>query len=338
MLRYCRQGAFVCGLAVAGLLLAAPLWAADVERATNVDKLLPNDTESVMAVNLRQIIDSPLVKKLGLDHAKQALKDQTDIQKVLDDLGFNVFTDVDNLLVAGCGATEADKDRVLMIVHGKFDIPKFEAKAAEVAEKKKDVVKIHKVTGSDTKLYEVTPEGSPQSFFVAFASKTTVVASPGKDYVLDALDKEAGKRKTELKNKDLKAVLGRVDDKQSMWTVVLGSTVAKSPLADDPMAKEIIDRIQDADLGITIDKDIKVQLGITAKTAEDAKKLDENIVDGMDQLRGILALLSQNNKDLKPLLNVLKAVKPSTKGKTITIVIEVPGELLENAAKKINKP
>src|SRR5262249_38695421 len=159
--------------------------------------------ESVMAVNLRQIIDSPLVKKLGLDHAKQALKDQTDIQKGLDDLGFNVFTDVDSLLVAGCGATAADKDRVLMIVHGKFARPKFEAKAAEVAEKKKDVVKIHKVTGSDTKLYEVTPEGSPQAFFVAFANKTTVVASPGKDYVLDALDKEAGKRKTELKNKDL---------------------------------------------------------------------------------------------------------------------------------------
>src|SRR5262249_15241960 len=108
MLRYSRQGAFLCALALAGLLLAAPLWAAEA------DKLLPNDTETVMGINVRQILDAPLVKKLGLEQAKKALKAQSDVQKILDDLGFDVFTDVDTITVAGCGATsEADKDRVL---------------------------------------------------------------------------------------------------------------------------------------------------------------------------------------------------------------------------------
>src|SRR5438128_1012730 len=62
-----------------GLLAAVCLaWLAPA-RAAEVDKLLPNDTEILVTINVRQILDSPLVKKYALD--KHAGKKQTTINK-----------------------------------------------------------------------------------------------------------------------------------------------------------------------------------------------------------------------------------------------------------------
>src|SRR5436190_1240451 len=82
--------------------------------------------------------------------------------------------------------------------------------AEEVAKDMKDVLKIHKVPdglGGTTKLYEVNPPNQDQALFVALPNGNTMVASAGKDYVLDALDKESGKKKTVLKNKELSDLL-----------------------------------------------------------------------------------------------------------------------------------
>jgi hypothetical protein len=333
MFRHRLLGAAVLGLAA--VLAAAPA------RAAEVDKLLPNDTETVFTINVKQIFDSALVKKVGLDRAKQALKDQSEVTKVLDELGFDPFKDVDTIIVAAASGTDPEKQ--LIIVRGKFDVDKFRKKAEEAAKENKDSIKITEVAdglGGKTQLYEVNvPEaGNGQNLFVAFAGKGAIVASPGKDYVLDALEKEAGKRKTQLKNKELATLLGKVDAKQSMWTTVLGSTLEKSPLPGmDDTVKDIISKIDNAVFGLTIDKDIKLELVGNAKTADDAKKLGEMMEEGLDQATTILGLLVMQQKDLKPLLKILKDVKPSVKDKAVAVELSLPGDLIEKALDKLPK-
>ena len=61
--------------ALVGAVLAAGL--AAPARAAEVDPLLPAETESVMFVNVRQVLDSDLVKKYALGQIKQALKPGT---------------------------------------------------------------------------------------------------------------------------------------------------------------------------------------------------------------------------------------------------------------------
>jgi len=75
MFRHRLPGAAVLGLAA--VLVAAPA------RAAEIDKLLPADTETVLTINVKQIFSSDLVKKVGLDKAKEALKSQSDAQKIL---------------------------------------------------------------------------------------------------------------------------------------------------------------------------------------------------------------------------------------------------------------
>jgi hypothetical protein len=318
------------GLAVAALLLTAPARAAEV-----VDKLLPNDTETVVSINIKQILNSPLGMKIPKDKIEEAIKNQDEVHKNLQDVGFDPLKDLDSILYAGASGNEPDKG--LVIVHGKFDVKKFQAKAEEVAKDMKDVLKIHKVpdaSGGTTNLYEVNAPGQDTPLFVALPSGSTMVASAGKDYVLDALDKEAGRKTTALKNKDLAALLNRIDTAQSLWMAVLGSTLSKSKLSENPDAKEVVDKISDASGGIHIDKDIKVQVSVTAKTADDAKDLDEKLKDGLNTALGAVALLAGQKKELAPLVDVLKNVKPTIKDKVVSVELEISGKDIEKAIEK----
>jgi len=338
MFAYRRLGAAAFGLTLAALLLAVPA------RAAEVDKLLPNDTETLLTINVKQIVDAPLVQKLAIDELKKALKNMDEAQKVLTDLGFDPFKDLESITIALSSGSDTDKN--LIIAHGKFDVAKITAKAEEVAKDMKDVVKFTKVPGAGAgagaesgkiNLYEVNVPGQAQVLFVTLVDKNTMLASAGKDYVLDAIDKKAGRKKSELKNKELQALLGRIDGKQSIWTAVLGSTLEKSQLINDDTAKDLISKLLDANLGITIDKDVKAEVGITAKNPEDAKKLDEAINDNLNQAVGILSLLVGNSPEIKPLLTILKSVRPSIKDKTITIQATVPGDDIEKAIEKLKK-
>ncbi len=332
MLRDRNYGAAAAGLALAALLLAAPA------RAATADKLLPNDTEVIISLNFKQILTAPLTKKLPLDKAKEALKEQGEVQDVLKDLAFDPFTDLDSITIAGPGGNE--QDRGLVIVHGKFDVAKFQAKAKEVAKDMPDTLKIHEVKGSEVSLYEVNAPlpgqpGGGGPMYVALLGKDTLVASQGKDYVLDAVEKAAGKKKTALKSKDVEALIGRIPADQSIWLALPGSALSKSPLAasnDD--AKQIIDAITDASASVAITKDVKAQLSITAKSADDAKMLSSKIKDGLNTALGLALGLTQGQPELEPLLDAVKKIKPTVKDKVVTVEVELAGGDIEKAVNK----
>ena len=52
-------------------------------RAGEVDKFLPDDTEAVVLINVRQILESELFKKNVEEQAREALKNLDEAQDVL---------------------------------------------------------------------------------------------------------------------------------------------------------------------------------------------------------------------------------------------------------------
>src|SRR5712691_1150820 len=121
-------------------------------RAADVDRYLPSDTEAVQTFNLRRLLDSSLVKKHGLDKLQELLKDNEDVQKVLSDLGLDPLKDVDSIISANSGA---DADKGIFIVHGRFNVEKFHAKADEATKNHGDIVKLVKEPDGQ-RVYEVT--------------------------------------------------------------------------------------------------------------------------------------------------------------------------------------
>jgi hypothetical protein len=309
--------------------------AAPAARAGEIDPLLPADTESLVTINTRQIIDSELFKNHVLPVAKEALDGAGDVNDVLKDLGLDPFKDIDRLTFAT--PQSGDADRGLIILHGKFDLDKFHKRAEDALRENDDVLKKHKVpdgAGGSAVLYEVVIPGQP-SLFVSLYDKTTILASPGKDYVVDAIKQGKAKKKAALKNKDFQVLLEKLDPRQSLSVAVLGSSL-KGELLDSagPAVKDVVDKIEAIGGGIALDKDVVLEVAVATKKEDDAKDMREAIAKGLKVGQAALALLGGEGKEVNLALEVLKTIKVTGKGKVVSIKGKIASDALEDALKK----
>ncbi len=310
------------------LACAAVVCAAIPIQAGEVDKYLPDDTEMVFSVNVRQIVESEVFKKNIEEKAREALKNQDELQDALKDLGFDPFTDIDRVIAAKPAG--GDQDRGLLIVHGKFDLDRFRAKAEKIAKDQPDLLKVHKVAnaaGNKALVYEVMLDSAPP-VFVALPDRSTLLASPGKDYITDALKKD----KPALKNKDMAALLERMNDKQGVAAALVGSALAEGAA---PEVKDVLSKINAVGGGVTVGEEIKLEIAVTAKSADDAKAIRDGVEGGLKQARLTLAALAfADSKQIDAILDVVNSIKASDKDKTVLIKAAVSPEAIENAAKK----
>jgi hypothetical protein len=101
-------------IALLGLtVVAAPAAAAEV------DKFLPDDTQMVLTINVRQLLDAPLIKKYARDQIENNLNNNQEAQQAMKALGIDPLKDVSSISIAAPG--QADDTKVFGIIHGSFD-------------------------------------------------------------------------------------------------------------------------------------------------------------------------------------------------------------------------
>lgn len=318
-------------------VLALALAGSAAARAAELDPYLPGDTQSYVSVNLRQVIDSPLFKKQLLGPARDALKDAGgEVQDVLKDLGIDPFKHVDRVIVSTPGGTETD--RGLVIVHGTFDQAKFKARAEDAARDKPDILKIHKVPlgdGASHPLYEVVVPNQDLSLFVALASEKTLLVSPGKDYVVDGLKNSRAKKKPVLKSKPFQALLEGLDSKQSLSIAVQGKSLAN--VRSDILPKAINEALADIEAiggGLTISNELKLDVLVAGKDERSAKVIRDALDKGLKVALVGLAFLGEEKKELTLLLEIVKSVKVSQRGKVMSVSGRLTQDVLEDFFKK----
>lgn len=317
------------GCRIALIALACLGWALPAG-AAELDRYLPSDTEFVLTVNARQIIDSELIKQYALEAVKAALRD-SEVKKVLEPLGFDPLTDIGSVAIASPGGD--DKDKGLLIVHGKFDVAKVTAKADEVA---KDTEQLKVLKEGGYRLYEVAiPGQDAKTMYVALVDEKTLVVSPGKSYVVGALDMHAGKKES-APRKELKDLVAKVDGRQSVWLVALGSGLGKSAFAKDDKAKELLEKCESFSTGLTITRDIKVDAHIAARNADSAGDLKKQLSEGIDQAKTLVTILATQQPEIAPLGEVLNALKVSADGSSVLLKGLITAELIESAMKRGN--
>lgn len=319
---------------VLAVVLSAPLG-----RAAEVDPYLPEDTESVLNLNVRQILDSELIKKFNLrTMAQEALRGNDQVQDILKDLGFDPFKDLDRVVVAAPGGTE--KDRGLVIVHGRFDVAKFKAKGEEVAKDQSDHLKIHKILGGKHLLYEVNHPDFDDPLFVALAGRDTLLASFGKDYVVDALRKIGKNEKPVLKNKTFQTLLEKLDAKQSLSLAVVKTPGIQKAVKEVPGdIQAMIEKIQALGGGLTISDEVKLELVASTKIAKDAEELRKSVQAGLDAIQVAATLLTQSNdfRGAEFIVEILKSLRVVNKGETVVLRGRVSNDFIEDTLKKKNK-
>src|SRR5262249_49873296 len=142
------------------------------------DKWLAADAEMVMAINVRQMLDSAVMKKGSLDELKKMVNANEQLKTMLRAVELDPFRDIDAVLASGSLGTGKDV-KALVVVRGKYNLPKIHAAAAKFAKDKPDEFKL--VKEGDLQLYEVKPAGGAQSMFAAFVNASTLVLTPSKN-------------------------------------------------------------------------------------------------------------------------------------------------------------
>jgi hypothetical protein len=305
--------------------------AEDTQQAA-VDKYLPDDTSVVLMVNVKQILASPMSVKMHLvDEAQKLIKMNEHVSKITESLGFNPLKDLTSLTLA---LTEISAEpKGLVIIHGKFDKAKFEAKGQEHAEKAKDQLKIHTEDGQ--KIFEITMPDQPKPSFATVIDDSTIVASAEKSMVTDALAKSKGK--TSNLNEAMKKTLEATDGSKSIWAVIPASSLSKSELVNEDKAKAMIGKLDRIDAFINFTKDIHFNVTMATKSEDNAKEISEEIKDGLNQAKGMVGFLAAQNKEMAPAVDVMNGMKVLTEGKKVVIKAELSEEVIDKLHANLEK-
>lgn len=281
---------------------------------------LPADTQALIRLNFRAMIDSPLAKKMGIEKASEIIKSIPG-GEILTEMGFNPLKDIDSITVAAPGG--GDMEKGLIIVAGKFKADKLVAKANEEAKNNKDKVKIHKA--GDKTIFEIIIPEQQVPMFMMIASNNTILASTQKEYLEKALANSGSK----LANKDFSALVEKLDPDLAISMVAVSSAFPSKNLPEQ--AKAIMDGIDSIGGGIGIDKDVSLKINVFTKDEDSSKKLKETMDQGMGQALGFLGLMAAQQKELTPVLEFVKSMKTSSKAKMMSLEGKLPGKMIEDA-------
>jgi hypothetical protein len=304
----------------AACLLAVPA------RAADVDKLLPDDSSVVVRIDVRQILDSALVKKHGLAAAEKALKNNVNIEKFLTAAGFDPMKHLSAVTLAL--ESDLSSNKGLIILRGKFDSARIAARAEEMA-KKEDRLKIESIAGQT--VYSVTggPDGPG---YLAVLDNTTALASSNKGSLEEALEKQAGKRKPTLK-KEFKQQIEGIEVGRGVWLVASGAALRKNPFAADDKVKEVLDRVDFVTLSVAVTDAVAVKAMLTASNDDAAKALGKDIEGGLESAKGVIAVISDNRPELAPVGELLDTLKLKMEGTSLRLQLEASAEVIQKMMK-----
>jgi hypothetical protein len=316
------------------LLLAGPL------RGAAIDPYLPDDTEAVLSVNVEQFLGSGLVKKYLLEQLKQTLAANRDIEKILQDLGFDPLGDLHRVVYAQ-GSAGTGKD--LLIVNARLDVARIQTQAGAALKQHPDALRFHKVPdgqGGFYGIYEVLklPENrvlrlADQPLFIALLDRTTVVASREKEPLIEALHKRAGRGKTQLKHPDLQALLAQVGGEQTIWLAARGDVLGKPGLFGRLGLETFAPKIEGIQGGIRVGADVRVEVLVSGRTVSAARELQQAGDDALSQARKVLAMLAEDQKLFVPLRDFLTSVQVRRDEKTL----RASGRLTETSLDQASK-
>jgi hypothetical protein len=308
-------------LFVVAAVSAAPTRAADIE------KYLSDETDGVVTIDLKGFFGSALAKKLGLD---KSLGDDK-AARMLKEVGLDPAKDIDRAVI-GLGAG----NQKVIVLEGKFDPAKMEAKLEEIAKEKKDFLTVHKTEKG--KVFEIAkldeliklPDLASgiinlkgEKGFIAIPDKGHAILAQSQDALAEAIAKGEGKKTTKLKNRDLAALIGKMESRQTVSVALTGSTTG-------------LEKTKSITGGIEVAADVKLGVVIAAEDTDAAKATEESISDQLGQFRAILQQACTANKGAyTPIIDVLKSIKTESKDRNVQVSTTLTGEAIEKLVKAL---
>lgn len=307
-----------------GFLTLCFIVAAAPTRSAEPDRYLPRDAKFVATVNVRQFLDSAVLKKHALPPLKASIKANAELSKLLKDLNFDPFNDVKSIVVAGPG----DPEKVLIVIRGKFDFEVIETITDAIAQNS-DSLKI--VIDSTVRVYTLKSE--ELNGYAAFVDPETLVLTNHRDYISQSIFLANDKKKDIKYDKGLLSMLGKADGKKAIWLVGYVPEEAKKPLGDNPLTANLARKLSTFSGGVAFSDAIQsdIQLHADPRTAEELRT-------ALELARNLVFNAARDSKDYRDLVDQLFSGTRIGKVKTgVNISTRLTGDFIDKMAKKAAK-
>jgi hypothetical protein len=330
------QRLFVAAVCALGLLIGTT-----AAQAQNT-KLLPNDTEMIVALNLGQILQSDLIKKneLIVNLVKGKIEDGLDSQGVskwFEKAGFDLFRDLSSVTIAVPGG-KRDQSEAFFLLEGSFDAKKVETAATEAAKEAGETLKVIDI--SNKRVFEIKPKGD-KTVYAAVLDKKTLVLTSSKDDMTEAISRLGTGKKAEFKADGFKNLAGTINGKQSIGIVATSDIMAKmaekgGEKRPAKMAGDLAEKLIGAGVTITIGKDIDFHLAANAKNKSNADTIAALARAGLEDAKARAEKSAKNEEPFgAPAVEILKTVRITTDGSNLTIRGQITVDTLTDILKNL---
>ena len=296
-----------------------------VAAAAPPDPFLPDDTQAVASVQLRELRQAPAVKKyLGPDLEKWLGRGPAgSVAGLLRGLKVEPLQDIDRLTVA------VTPDRFLLIARGRFDPAAVGSAAEKLARKEPDVLRIH---GDGARsLYEYRePNGAVPAVFLRFLDGETAVASTSRDLV-----QQAAARKQPKISPELQVLLDRVDSKATVWLAGRVAPDWKKRLEVPPEYQRLADSLQSFHGAVTVGDDVRADFALQTNDPKAAVEI-RKVAEGVKALL-ILAAANQNAKNGPVWADLLSALKVASADRAVTLRGQMTADQLDRSTQDSKK-
>jgi hypothetical protein len=318
-------------LVLACLLVLTPLAAAPA--APELDRLTPSDAEVVVQINVRQLLQTPIVKKHALDPLKVLLQRNDEVKQLLAVAGLDPLKDIDTICLCMSGnplsgaklplGNPLSGGKLLAVVRGSFDVDRVRKAAEEYARKHPGRLKS---SNDPTKGWEIICDH--KSLYAAFAGDKTLVMTTSKEDTA-AVVARAGQA-PQLPNKAMQAALDHLKGGESVWMAMVATEEIKQLLKNDDSGKDFAAALQSITGALELTDDARLAVVVHTNSPEAAAQIKGKIDEVMPLLAFVGAGKEKSGRIVK---DVIDGIKVKTEKNDVSIRLQITDAQIEKARK-----
>ena len=302
-------------------LLALPVAA----RGADPVPYLPAETDAVLTVQARRLAETELGKKVGADLLKELLGASKPAATAVKATGLDPMRDFD-VVTAGITFAKATAARPFALFEGKFDAKKLEANLAAYREKHPELTAIRV---GDKAAYKMTGAKPADTTYIAVLDDTRlVVAATEAD--LSGAFAAAGGRKPVV-SKELAALVASAKPNGPIFLRAWVKGRFDGLSFPNEKLKTAVQGVDWVTVAVGVTKDVGVTATLNTPGPAAAQTLAELVNGLVGVMRWQLRAAAEDQPELRPVADLLKATTVAANGKTVVVWSNVKGEAIEKA-------
>jgi hypothetical protein len=304
-------------------LLALPAAA----RGADPIPYLPAETDAVLTVQARQVVESDLGKRVGADLLKELLEVVKPAAAAVRATGLDPMRDFD-VVTVGMDLRHTSPPKPFALFEGKFDRAKVEANVAAYMKDHPDKVEAVKV--GDRPAYKVTGSKPAETMFAAILDDTKLVVAPTENDLAGAFTAAAGGRKPVI-SKELSQLLTTARPTAPIFLRAWVKGRFDNLNLPNEKLKAAVQGVDWATVAIGVTRDVTLTATFNTPDPAAAQKLSDLLSGVVGLVRLQIMAAAEDQPELRPVSDLLKATKVGPSGRTVVAQGMVKGEAIERA-------